>query len=391
MTEPFSNALVTHADVIARSHQRCASLGLDPVGPPRHAVLGPSALMAPERNRRLHKHATPVMELLLDQIHATRSMVALADAQGHMLHAVGYDDFLVRPARMAFSPGMDWSEGVQGTNAIGTALIHEEAIRVHAAEHFMRVNQTLTCSATPIFDPRGDVLGVLDVTGDQRSYHAHTLGLVTMSARMIENHWLTDSCRTELLLQLHSRPECIGTLMEALLVVGQDGTVKGTNRSAHTLFGLGSASLRRCTVDTLLGTSLGALVMHFRRGHQGPLHLVTPQGVSLYLQARFNWHNWYALGQLRPTTTEWVEPATLPVGAPAARLPAIQPPPGPSASPATLKAVTLQSVQSAIAAASGNVAQAARTLGISRNTIYRKLRAARPPRRGVPGVTTEPG
>lgn len=380
MTEPFSDALVSHADLIARSHQRCASLGLSPGGPPRHAVLGQSVLMAPERNRRLYKHALPVMELLLDQIQATRSMVALADAQGHMLHAVGHDEFLARPARMAFSPGMDWSEAIQGTNAIGTALIHEEAIRVHAAEHFMHVNQTLTCSATPIFDPRGDVLGVLDVTGDQRSYHAHTLGLVTMSARMIENHWLTDSCTTDLLLQLHGRAECIGTLMEALLVVGQDGTVTGTNRSAQALFGLSSASLRRTTVDTLLGTSLGALVMHFRRGHHGPLHLVTPQGQSLFLQARFSWHNWYALGQLRPTAAEQlVPPAPMPVAAPASGLPVLAPPQGRGGDAATLQTVTLHSVQAAIAAASGNVAQAARTLGISRNTIYRKLRAARPP------------
>ena len=44
-------------------------------------------------------------------------------------------------------------------------------------------------------NPRGNILGVLDVSGDHRSYHRHTMGLVRMSARMIENHWLSDDYR----------------------------------------------------------------------------------------------------------------------------------------------------------------------------------------------------
>ena len=110
-----------------------------------------------------------------------------------------------------------------GTNAIGTALFEGEPTLVHGPEHFMQANSFLTCSAAPIFDPRGNILGVLDVTGDRRAYHQHTMGLVRMSARMIENHWLSDEYNNRLRLCFHSRVEFIGTLLEGILIVGADG------------------------------------------------------------------------------------------------------------------------------------------------------------------------
>jgi transcriptional regulator of acetoin/glycerol metabolism len=123
-------------------------------------------------------------------------MVVLTDATGTILHSIGDDDFLGRATKVALAPGANWSEQAKGTNAVGTALIEEVPTLVHADEHFMHANHFLTCSAAPILDPRGNILGVLDVSGDHRSYHQHTMALVKMSARMIENHWLTTTTAT---------------------------------------------------------------------------------------------------------------------------------------------------------------------------------------------------
>ncbi|HEY1102425.1 MAG TPA: helix-turn-helix domain-containing protein, partial [Burkholderiaceae bacterium] len=215
--------------------------------------------------------------------------------------------------------------------------------------------------------------------GDQRSYHAHTMGLVKMSARMIENHWLTDHFQNELLLQVHTRPECIGTLMEAMIAVGQDGCILGGNRAALLLFGVSSPALRRHTVGSLLGTSLAALVTQFRRGLHGPMQIVLPGGGSLFVQARFSWRNWYALGHLQQPPTVQMGAATAPVPAavdvPPVALAAVAPR---HASSQTLQALELDSIRAAIRAAAGNVSLAARQLGVSRNTIYRKLRTEPP-------------
>ena len=215
--------------------------------------------VARDRNLRLYSHAAPVMEMLFEQIVNSESMVVLTDATGTILHSIGDDDFLGRAAKVALAPGANWSEAAKGTNAVGTALIDEVPTLVHADEHFMHANHFLTCSAAPILDPRGNILGVLDVSGDQRSYHQHTMALVKMSARMIENHWLTDDYRNVMRLHLHSRVEFIGTLMEGILAVAPDGKIVGANRGALEQLGLSGAALRMHSLGSLFGTSVGTL------------------------------------------------------------------------------------------------------------------------------------
>ncbi|WP_232540197.1 sigma-54-dependent Fis family transcriptional regulator [Azohydromonas aeria] len=279
-----------HVDLIKQSHERCAALGLTRIERPDYEPLMRSDLNdARERNRKLHTHAAPVMELLLEQIAGTQSMIVLTDAHGTILHSVGDEEFVTRAGKVALSPGVNWAEHSKGTNAIGTALFAERPTLVHAEEHFMHANQFLTCSAAPIFDPRGNMLGVLDVSGDHRAYHQHTMGLVRMSARMIENHWLNDHCANRLRLHFHSRPEFIGTLLEGIVVVGADGKLLGANRSALDQLGISGVALRNQTLTSLFGTTVGAVADHFRGPLALPMKLTLPDGRQLLASARMDW------------------------------------------------------------------------------------------------------
>ena len=276
--------------VIEQSHQRCAALGLTRIERPDHEPLIRSDLaVARERNQRLYQHAAPVMEMLFEQIVNTESMIVLTDANGTILHSVGDDDFLERAAKVALAPGVNWAEQSKGTNAVGTALFEERATLVHADEHFMHANSFLTCSAVPIFDPRGKMLGVLDVSGDHRSYHQHTMGLVRMSARMIENHWLSDDYSDRLRLHFHSRPEFIGTLLEGIVVVSADGKILGANRSALDQLAMTGVALRAQTLASLFDTSVAALHDHFRKPLPVPMRVQLHGGPQFHLSARFDW------------------------------------------------------------------------------------------------------
>ena len=275
--------------LIEQSHQRCSALGLKRIERPDFEPLMRSDLtVARDRNQRLSTHAAPVMELLAEQIVNTESMIVLTDANGTILHTVGDDDFLERAGKVALSPGVSWAEHSKGTNAIGTTLFEESPTLVHAGEHFMHANSFLTCSAAPIFDPRGNILGVLDVTGDHRSYHQHTMGLVRMSARMIENHWLTDDFKHRMRLHFHHRVEFIGTLLEGIVVVGMDGKLLGANRSALDQLGISGAALRTQSITSLFGTSIPAVIDHFRAPLALPMTLALGDGRQFYTQARFN-------------------------------------------------------------------------------------------------------
>jgi transcriptional regulator of acetoin/glycerol metabolism len=280
----------SRVDCIERSHRRSAALGLKRGEPGDAGPLVRSELqLARERNQRLCLHAAPVMQLLFQQIVNSESMIVLTDAQGTILHSVGDDDFLARADKVALAPGANWAEHSKGTNAIGTALFEQAPTLVHAHEHFMHANSFLTCSAAPIFDPRGNMLGVLDVTGDHRGYHQHTMGLVRMSASMIENHWLSDDCNNRLRLHFHSRAEFIGTLLEGILVVAPDGRIVGANRSALEQLGLSGAALRAQSLATLFGTTPAAIYDHFRAPMSAPMRLSPPDGRQFHATARFDW------------------------------------------------------------------------------------------------------
>ncbi len=352
-----------HVASIERSHARCAALGVEPARTPDLSSIAPPRLReVREKHRRLCDQAAPVMELLYEQIVNTHSMVVLADANGTILQAIGDNGFLERAQQIALAPGVNWAEQNKGTNAIGTALFDESATLVHGGEHYVSANHFLTCSAAPIFDHHGEVLGVLDVTGDQRSYHPHTLGLVDLSARLIEHQWINDKFRHGLRLCFHPRPEMLGTMREAMLALAPDGAILGANRSAIETLGLGVAALRRLGLESVFGVSLGAIADHFRRASDEPLRLHAVIGRAagpLWARAQFNW------------STRW--PAMTAADAAAAAAPVLVPQP---AAP-SLQAQEIAAIRRAVDAAGGNISLAARQLGVARNTVYRKLRTAR--------------
>src|SRR6202521_4020796 len=138
-----------------------------------------------EKNRSFLLQSIPVMENLYEQIHDTSSMVILADAAGFVLYSLGDPCFVDRARKVSLQPGGIWSEQLRGTNAIGTALLEQKPVLVHSSEHFIASNHFLTCSASPIFDPYGKLLGALDVSSDCRAYQRHTMALVRISAQQI--------------------------------------------------------------------------------------------------------------------------------------------------------------------------------------------------------------
>jgi len=253
--------------LIRASHQRSQSFGIAHADRPDFSAPGPVALtQTREENRFLLLHAAPAMETLFEQIVNTHSMVLLTSAQGVVLHSLGDSDFLEKASQVALTPGVDWSEKSKGTNAIGTALREEQAIMVHGSEHYMNANKFLTCSCAPIMDPYGQLIGALDVTGDHRSVHQHTMALVRMSAQMIENHMFADIFPKAVRIHFHSRPEFIGTLVEGIVVFSADGRFLSANRSAQFQLGLSHNALKVHTFSSLFGIAVSRLYEWCRAG-----------------------------------------------------------------------------------------------------------------------------
>jgi transcriptional regulator of acetoin/glycerol metabolism len=283
---------VCSSTMLDESHQRCAAYGLSTTEKPDFDPISKGNLsLIIEQNRVLYTHALPVMETLYDQIINTHNMVVLTDANGLIVHALGDDDFLEKANKVALQPGVSWSEEGKGTNAIGTAIVEKKPTLVHANQHYLRANHFLTCSAAPIFNHQGDVIGVLDVTGDQSSYHQHTMALVRMSAQMIENHLFSAAFDDSITLHFHSRPEFIGTLMEGIASFSPSGRFLSASRSGLFQLGLPLSALKTHTFSSLFGLPVSALFDHYRTASPGLLNLCLHNGVRVYARAEMRRSN----------------------------------------------------------------------------------------------------
>lgn len=275
-----------HLEFIRRAHQRSTAAGLDTTAKVDIAPAAGSTLKELiEKNNRLKSCALPFMETLYEQVVNTHSMVLLTDASGTIIESLGDDDFLVKAQKVALAPGVTWSEEYKGTNAIGTALIEELPTVVHGQDHFLDVNRFLTCSAAPIFDPNGVAIGVLDVTGDYRSYHRHTMGLVRMSAQMIENHLFNSSFQDAIIVQFHQRGEFLGSVVEGAAAFSPAGKFLAANRAAMVQFGMSSNALKSHTFSSLFGMPLSALIDHYRTCNPIPLILCLHNGNQVTAKA----------------------------------------------------------------------------------------------------------
>ena len=281
---------------LARSWGRSMAAGLAPTGRAMADLPSPGDLrQAMAGNHSLLSHSRPIMEYLFDQVRHSHSVVVLADRAGMLMHTLGSPGFIDKAERVALTCGASWHESHRGTNAIGTALAEGNAVEVHGGEHFLERNSFLTCAASPILSATGELLGILDISGDHRNGHAHTLGLVSTAARMIENRLLVATCKRNVRLHLHREPEGIGSVAEGILAVSADGWIVGANRVALAQLGLHTGDLGATLLERVADVRLDDLLSHHRRRPQQPQALRLRGGALLYAQVQLDAAAWPAV------------------------------------------------------------------------------------------------
>lgn len=296
---------------IQRSWERCIETGLAVnLRPETEPAAMQQLNELRERNSRLLTQAQPEMESLYSHIAGTQSMVILSDADGTILHALGDQDFMSKAQRVALQPGVSWREDISGTNAIGTALIEKNPVFVMGGEHYFEQNAFLNCSASPILDPHGSIIGVLDLSGDHRQPQEHTMALVRMSALMIENRLFNAGFAADITIRFHTRPEFIGTLWEGIAVFSPDGKLLAINRTGAFQLGLDEQQAAGTEFESLFELSLPKFLDIARRALSSKSILVLKNGLRLHAKADPGMHtlatavSMPGLMQERPAATE---------------------------------------------------------------------------------------
>jgi transcriptional regulator of acetoin/glycerol metabolism len=325
---------------IERSWRRCLASGHRP----EHrlafdTVSAPELRRTAESNRELVAAARPVLDTLGRAIANTRYFAILTNARGVVVDVDGPVDRSDRRAHLITRIGADLSESAVGTTAIGAALIEQQPVWLHRGEHFFADTSMYSCAGAPLFGPDGACVGMLDLTGIEAIERPELRHLVAQSARSIENA-LTLRQPHSLMVRLNWPGRALGDDTDGLVCLDADGWVTGANSGARQMVPqLGASAGERVHGSEVFAMPFEALFDASRKSGES---MELPLWSGLRLQALPRRSGGAAAGAL-----------------------ALRPVP--------LKDVEIAMIRKAVADARGNVQQAARALGISRATVYRKL------------------
>ncbi len=325
---------------VERSWRRCLELGFEPR---QHiafdAVTASTMRHAIEASQPLLRAAAPVIRSLSRAMAHTRYFAILTDARGMVIDVNGPVDRHDPSAASIARVGVDLSERAVGTTAIGTTLADLQPVWLHRGEHFFDDTSVYSCAGAPIWGPDGQCVGMLDLTGVNVAEQPALKHLVAQSARSIENA-LTLGQPHRLLLCVNWPGRVLGDDSDGLICVDADGGITALNRPAADMLGIAPGmAAGHChdvfavPVDILFDAALA---------QRSALEVPLWSGLRLTVLARLN------RGGAHGTVH------TASYGVP-------------------LKDVETALIRKAVDDARGNVKEAARTLGISRATVYRKL------------------
>ncbi len=277
---------------IARSWLRCLEdYHLDPALTIAPTVLEHGRLLeSRERLQQVLRIAGSEMNSLHQQLSGAGHAVLLTDARGVILNCVTAPSERKIFERAGLWLGADWSEACEGTNGIGTCLVERQSLTIHRDEHFRGRHTGLTCSASPVFDPHGELLAVLDVSSAReavsRQSQFHTMALVNLSAKMIESCYFLRHFENHWLLRFHLQAESVGLFSEGLLAFDGEGRICAVNQSALNLLGQIRGGLLGQPVEAFFDCSLDELLGRASANASASWPLRTRDGRGLFAVLR---------------------------------------------------------------------------------------------------------
>ena len=331
---------------IERSWQRCMNYGLQPDEPVTFDMVSAQQMRrTTEANQRLVETAKPILAKLGRAIVNTRYFAILTNAEGLVVDVSGPIDRSDPRAYAITRIGADLSERNVGTTAIGAALTELQPVWLHRGEHFFSTTSVYSCAGAPLFGPDGQCVGMLDLTGIDAVERPELKHLVTQSASKIENALVLAQPHS-LMVRLNWPGNALGSEADGMICLDADGWITGANPIARQMVSnLAAPGLSAVHVSEVFGIPYERL---FDAVRHGGTTLEIPLWTGLRLQAQ-------------PIARAGEESSV----ASRQRVAASDGLP--------LKEIEIALIREAVDQARGNVAQAARALGIGRATVYRKL------------------
>jgi len=252
--EQFVNTGLLDADkvsaTIGESWQRCREAGVDPyTGGVCPLMQGQELEELLTQKGDLISITRPFMENLYNFVAGSGFMVILSDEQGRILDALGDEYINAKSREINLVPGGTWLERETGTNGIGTALVVKRPVQISGPEHYCQKIHAWTCSAAPVFDDSGSIIGALQMSGPSEASHKHTLGMVVAAVKAIEEQLRVQQKNRELILVNSRLNNIFHTMSDGVIIIDNHGIIDQVNPAAERNLGKSKYKLKGVHIE----------------------------------------------------------------------------------------------------------------------------------------------
>ncbi|MFT8348741.1 sigma-54-dependent Fis family transcriptional regulator [Clostridium saccharoperbutylacetonicum] len=205
-----------------------------------------------DRNKNLILVATPFMNRLYNFVKESEFFATLCDNEGCILNVIGNEKILSEATKLKMIRGAYMDEAHIGTNAMSLAISKKSPVQISGEDHFIEAYHKWTCSAAPIKDINGEIIGCIDLTGYKGNAHPHTLGMVVAAADAIETMLEISKYNSMLEISKRRLETTFNSISSGILTCDLLGNITTMNSYAVKLFGSTRHEIKKMKVSDFL-------------------------------------------------------------------------------------------------------------------------------------------
>jgi len=240
--------------IILESWERSKKLGIDPNKKSFTSRNNEELIKRLKDNQKLIKISSPLLEILASSVQGSGFRIDLFDKDVYILKQWGDSETLENSYKLGSCLGACRSEKLVGTNSIGLAHLLKIPIQLIGPEHYCSRLQQWTCSSSPIKDFMGNIIGIINMTGDYRLIHKHTLGMVIATAKAIENQLRQNEISEKLEIENEYMEATIEANLNTLLIIDENNIIIRVNKIGEEILGLPVEAVLNHKCGDIFGT-----------------------------------------------------------------------------------------------------------------------------------------